>query len=100
MFVFKLYKSFVIIFFWFKNILLKNIIFQIGQKFVQEDIVVVYVNSEVQSVLKDFDILEKMSYVIEFGVKENVIKIFESEDKQKVSLSKSNDLVVLSSDVL
>lgn len=100
MFVFKLYKSFVIIFFWFKNKLLKNIIFQIGQKFVQEDVVVVYVNSEVQSVLKDFDILEKMSYVIEFGVKENVIKIFESEDKQKVSLSKSNDLVVLSSDVL
>lgn len=96
----KPYKSFVTTPPWLKNTSPKNITFQIGQKSVQEDVVVAHVNSEVQSAPKDFDTSEKMSYVIESGAKENVTKTFESEDKQKVSLSKSNDPVVPSSDVL
>ena len=98
----KPYKSFVTTPPWLKNTSPKNITFQIGHKSVQGDVVVAHVNSEVQSAPEDFDTSEKKSYVIESGAEENITKTFESEDKQKVSFSNSNDPVVptRSSDVL
>ena len=96
----KPYKSFVTTPPWLKNTSPKNVTFQIGHKSVQEDVVLVHVNSEVQSAPKDFDTSEKKSYVIESGAKENATKTFESEDKQKVGFSNSNDPLVPGSDIL
>ena len=96
----KPYKSFVTTPPWLKNTSPKNITFQIGHNSVQEDVVVANLNSEVQSAPKDFDTSEKKSYVIEAGATESVTRTIESDDRQKVSFSNSNDPVVPSSDAL